>query len=298
MSFDTLGSPAADAEAEPGDAVDEPGPPSVYSVLDQAAPENFRRRFAPPPEPTESLRATAALAPDHWLGMVDPAWQGDGPPPSWALIGRWRSGPTGEIEEWQDNGDYRPSPEALGWPEATDLVDAAVQLASTGYGPAEDVARNLAAAEVAVLVNHDDIPLTAAAPDGTSVLPIYTSLTHVQAAGRLAYQLVTVADLVERLPEGHLLYVNPTGSVSMLVETEPLLEALATRDQASAANPAELKRDGTSGALADAPAESADHRPQMVHSETTEALGAADIPGVGHGHTIPGMEPEGQAESS
>ncbi|WP_413796802.1 hypothetical protein [Streptomyces iranensis] len=31
------------------------------------------------------------------------------------------------------------SPEALGWPEPEDDVDAAIQLATTRYGPAEDV---------------------------------------------------------------------------------------------------------------------------------------------------------------
>ncbi len=45
----------------------------------------------------------------------------------------------GEIEEWRANEDYRPSPTALGWPEPTDDVDEAVQRASTGYGPVDEV---------------------------------------------------------------------------------------------------------------------------------------------------------------
>lgn len=36
-----------------------------------------------------------------------------------------------------------------------------------------------------------------------------------------------VAALVGRLPKGHRLYVNPTGAVSMLIETDALLDALA-----------------------------------------------------------------------
>jgi hypothetical protein len=179
------------------------------------------------PEPPDDIREAARLAPDHWLAMVDPTWSGDGPPPSWALIGQWRSGPTGEIEEWQDNDGYRPSPRARGWPEPADPVDAAVQLAVTGYGPAEDVPRVLAGAEVAVLVGSDGGPLTAAAPDLTPVLPVYTSQTYTDIAGRLAFRSLPVADLVELLPDGHHLYVNPSGPVSMLVETEPLLAALA-----------------------------------------------------------------------
>ncbi|MGW3984901.1 type VII secretion system-associated protein [Streptomyces mirabilis] len=290
MSSDIPDHLTVDAEVTPGapvplpvDALDEFG--AQYSASEWVNPEGFRHRFAPPPEPAEERHVAAALAPGHWLGMVDPAWRGDGPPPAWALIGRWRSGPTGEVEEWQDNSEYRASPEALGWPAATDPVDAAVQLASTGYGPSEDVTEALVVAEVAVLVSPDGIPLTATALDGTPVLPVYTSLTHVHAAGRLVYQWVAVTDLIERLPEGHLLYANPTGPVSMLIETEPLLAALATLHEASTAQPAKSHED----ALAGAPDESPEPMAQTPQSE------AAHAPEADHPHTIPGMERGGQA---
>ncbi|WSU56314.1 type VII secretion system-associated protein [Streptomyces sp. NBC_01092] len=176
------------------------------------------------------MHEAARLAPDHWIGMVDPAWRGNGAPPKWALVGWWRSGSTGEIEQWQENKDYRPSPQALGWPEPTDPVDAAVQLASTRYGPAEDVPRRLAVAEVAFLVESDGTPVCGTAPDHTPVLPVYTAPDHIKAVGRLLFEVRPVADLVELLPLGHQLYVNPTGAVSMLVETESLLSELDSRD--------------------------------------------------------------------
>ncbi|MEK8171950.1 hypothetical protein NKH77_29005 [Streptomyces sp. M19] len=46
----------------------------------------------------------------HWIGDTD-----DEPPPVWAVLGRWRSDAHGEIVEWEENPDYRPSPAALGW---------------------------------------------------------------------------------------------------------------------------------------------------------------------------------------
>ncbi|MFJ4153068.1 type VII secretion system-associated protein, partial [Streptomyces galbus] len=95
-----------------------------------------------PPVPPE-VREAARLAPQTLLGVMDPAWAGEGDPPNWALVGQWRSGPDGEIEEWFPNAGYRPSPEAMGWPDPTDAVDHAVQLAATGYGPAQDVPRAL-----------------------------------------------------------------------------------------------------------------------------------------------------------
>lgn len=66
-----------------------------------------------PPVP-EEIREAGRLAPDHWLGMVDPTWQGEGAPPTWALVGQWRSSPEGEIVEWQDNEEYQPLPEGSG----------------------------------------------------------------------------------------------------------------------------------------------------------------------------------------
>ena len=179
------------------------------------------------PEPPPEVIEAARNAPDHWLAMVDLTWSGDGPPPLWALIGQWRSGPTGEIEEWRDNPEYRPSPQMLDWADPADAVDRALQLAATGYGPAEDVPAALAGAQVSVLVTATGSPLAAASPEGTPVIPVYTSPVHLESVGRLLYDRRSVAELVEQLPPGHALYLNPTGPVSMLVETDQLRAALA-----------------------------------------------------------------------
>ncbi|WP_078876963.1 type VII secretion system-associated protein [Streptomyces sp. 150FB] len=178
------------------------------------------------PDVPEDIAAAARLAPDHWLGAVDPAWRGEGPPPEWAVVGEWRSGMDGGVVEWRDNDDYRPSPATLGWPEPTDPVDEAVQLASTGYGPEEDVTRLLASAEVAVLLGPDGGPLAARTPDGSAVVPIFTSESHLLSVGQLASRILPMTDVAGQLPEGHRVYVNPTGPVSMVVDTEALVAAL------------------------------------------------------------------------
>jgi hypothetical protein len=181
-----------------------------------------------PPVP-DSIREAARLAPDHWLGMVDPTWSGEGEPPPWAVVGQWRSSLEGEIVEWRDNEEYRPSPSALGWPEPADDVDAAVQLAATGYGPGEAVTEALAALpEAAVFLTPEGDPLPATAPDGTTrVIPVFTSPGYLHAAGRLAFELMSVRELADRLPADHLLYLNPSAPVSMTVDTDMLREALA-----------------------------------------------------------------------
>ncbi|MGW4203179.1 type VII secretion system-associated protein [Streptomyces sp. NPDC004726] len=174
-----------------------------------------------PPVP-EEIREAARRAPDHWLGMVDPTWTGQGAPPDWAVVGQWRSGVDGEIAEWRPNEEYRPSPRAYDWPAPTDPVDEAVQFAATGYGPGDAVPRALATAEVAMLLGPGRAPLSALSPDEEPVVPVFTSPVHLSAAGRFAYELLPAAQALNRLPEGHLLYLNPSGAVSMTVDSAAL----------------------------------------------------------------------------
>ncbi|MET7287438.1 type VII secretion system-associated protein [Streptomyces sp. NPDC005573] len=179
-----------------------------------------------PPVP-EHIREAARQAPDHWFGMIDPTWSGEGAPPDWAMVGQWRSNLEGEIVEWRDNEEYRPSPKALEWPDPTDPVDAAVQLAATGYGSAEDVTRALATAEVAVFLAPGGGLLSAVAPDDqTPIVPVFTAPDHLHAAGRLSFKPLRIRDLLDQLPEDHLIYLNASGPVSMTVEPQVLRESL------------------------------------------------------------------------
>ncbi|GGS53472.1 type VII secretion system-associated protein [Streptomyces griseoviridis] len=248
-----------------------------------------------PPVPDE-IREAGRLAPDHWLGMVDPTWTGDGEPPEWATVGRWRSGLDGEIEEWQDNPEYRPSPRALGWPEPEDEVDAAVQLAATGYGPGEAVAQALTGREVAVLTGPAGTPVTATTPEGEPVVPLFTSPVFLHTAGRFAFELVRVDDLLPQLPEGHALYLNPSGPVSMALDPQALREAAGAAGAGEAAAPAgadgvpAAHRIATAGSDApgsdapgsDAPAADAPGVPETAEQEARDGRSTA-APGGSQG---------------
>ncbi|WP_245235362.1 type VII secretion system-associated protein [Streptomyces violaceorubidus] len=175
----------------------------------------------------ESILKAAREAPDHWFGMVDPAWRGEGVPPRWAVVGQYRSNAEGEVVKWQYNDDYRPSPDANGWPRPTDPVDEAIQLAVTGYGSEDDVLRLLGEAEVGVMIAPDGAPVEACSPDGTPVVPVFTSEPQLRAGGRYAARTVRVRDLVREVGEDTLVLVNPAGAVSMTVDPEDLLPPTA-----------------------------------------------------------------------
>jgi hypothetical protein len=192
------------------------------------------------PVPPEDFVRAAKAAPNHWLYLTDPTWRGEAPPPEWAVVGQWRSDADGEIVEWVANEDYRPSPGARGWPEPTDDVDRAIQLATTGYGPASDVTAALAGAEVSMLVTADGEPVRASAPDGTAVVPVYTSPRHLHRTGPLGFELVRIADVLGRIPEGHSLCLNSSAAVSMVLAMDGLAAALA-----KAAPPKDADADGS-----------------------------------------------------
>ncbi|WP_210592166.1 type VII secretion system-associated protein [Streptomyces sp. GESEQ-35] len=221
------------------------------------------------PAPPEEFIEAARLAPNHWLYLIDPAWSGDGPPPEWAVVGQWRSDFDGEIVEWQDNEDYRPSPGAMGWPEPTDEVDAAIQLATTGYGPAEDVTSALGRAEVAVLVTAEGDPVRASAPDGTPVIPVYTSPQYLHLAGRLGFEQVKAREFLDRIPEGYSLCLNSSAPVSMVLHTDGLEEAM---DRAEAEPGSEPETAPASGSATGPRTPSVDDWPLTM---STEDIGSA-----------------------
>lgn len=233
----------------------------------------------PPPEVVEAAKGL----PDRWLSVPDPAWSGTGAPPDWAVPGRWRTDATGTVVGWEDNAEYRPSPEALGWPRATDPVESAVQRAVTGYGPAGEVLRLLAASKVAVLIGADGEPAALRSTRGEPVVPVFTSPVYLRAAGTLGARLLPVADVVEGLPEGHSLYVNPTGPAGMIMETESLAEEIAAQERGegrprSTGEPAEpgtpvIRAERVRGAEASVPAAGEDAPEAVGTSVAVEGSG-------------------------
>lgn len=217
--------------AEDDPAIPAPEPLAAEAVPTAGGPAD---PAGPLPEPPPEVVEAARKLPGRWLSVPDAAWSGQGAPPEWAVPGRWRTDSTGAIVAWEDNDRYRPSPAALGWPRATDPVESAVQRAVTGYGPAGEVLRALAASKVAVLIGSDGEPAALRSAQGDPVVPVFTSPAHLRALGSLAARLVPVADVVAGLPAGHSLYVNPTGPAGMIMETEALAEEIAAQERGEA----------------------------------------------------------------
>ncbi|MGY0021402.1 type VII secretion system-associated protein [Streptomyces sp. cg35] len=185
----------------------------------------------------DAVRTAALQAPGHWIGAVDPAWPGDRTPPDWAVVGEWRS-EDGDVREYRANPHYRPSPAVLGWPEPTDPVDAAAQLAATGYGTDDDALAALAQADVTVLRGIDGEPLVAAGADGHPVVMVFSAPAHQLMASTLSHDTLPVSELADSLRGSEaFLAVNAGAAAPLLVPVESLRAAYPSRpgsEQASA----------------------------------------------------------------
>jgi len=65
--------------------------------------------------------------------------------------------------------------------------------------------------------------------DGEPVIPVFTSPSYSRAVGNHDARLVPVPELVEELPDGYSLYVNPSGPAGMIMDTEALVGETVAR---------------------------------------------------------------------
>ncbi|MCS0599785.1 type VII secretion system-associated protein [Streptomyces sp. LP11] len=183
------------------------------------------------PEIPEAVRDAARRAPGHWIGVVDPEWDGRETPPEWAVVGEWQSDESGGVGDYRANPAYRPSARALGWPEPTDPVDAAAQRAATGYGPADAALAALAEAEVTVVRGPDGAPLIAAGREGAPVVLLFTAPAHAFLSETLHHDTLLARELARTLSgSGSLLMVNAGAVAPLLVPSDAVLEAPGTAD--------------------------------------------------------------------
>ncbi|MFE1263280.1 type VII secretion system-associated protein [Streptomyces albogriseolus] len=193
------------------------------------APESSGSGGSAAPAVPEAVREAARRAPGHWIGIVDPEWSEARTPPEWAVLGEWRSDDSGGVGEYRANPAYRPSPRVLGWPEATDPVDAAAQRAATGYGSVDEAVAVLAEAEVTVVRGPDGGPLTAEGTDGAPVVLSFTSEAHAFMSPALRHDTLPARELARSLSgSGTLLMVNAGAAAPLFVPADALLAPART----------------------------------------------------------------------
>ncbi|MER7213583.1 type VII secretion system-associated protein [Streptosporangium sp. NPDC000239] len=174
----------------------------------------------PPPPLTDELRAQARRSPGTWLYAIDPFFDPGGEVPPYGVVGAWRADERGEITgEFRHNPNYRPSPVALGYPEPSDPLDAAVQLSATGYETGERIVPLLREAEVIVAAGPDGGVPVFDTGEGRAVFA-YTAHTHLPGEfpeGATGWQPIRGGDLVALLPVDVGVAINPSGPAGVIL---------------------------------------------------------------------------------
>ncbi|WP_107488837.1 type VII secretion system-associated protein [Streptomyces subrutilus] len=173
---------------------------------------------------TESMRAEAAKNPGSWVYAIDPFVDSHGRVPPYAIVGAWKVDDEGVItDEFKGNSKYRPSPRAMGMPEPTDAVDAAIQLAVTGYGPEAAICQVLAKSSV-FLLPESLVGLGGhlAVAGGKRVLEVFTDARHAPGTAPELRKMDALR-LAASLPIDTHLKLNPGGFVSVEVPVADLL---------------------------------------------------------------------------
>lgn len=174
------------------------------------------------PDPPEDIVKAARLAPDMYFYIPDPSWSGEGVPPDWAVIGRWRSGPDGEVLGWQENDAYVPSPEALGWGEPHDPVDRAAQYAVTGYGKVTELMELLEEGVFWVPLDEEGRAVREKGDDGRPLIPFLTAPRPPKE--ELPSVRMALPDLMQTLEDNEgLMYISGTAPITVAIGPEALV---------------------------------------------------------------------------
>ena len=179
------------------------------------------------PEITPEMRANARANPNSWLYVIDEAFDPGGRVPPWAVVGAYPVNAAGDIvEDFHPNDRYRPSPQALGFPEPGDELERMLQLVRTRHRPKEDLPSVVldATLHIYALAPTQRTAIGFHDADGRVLVPAYTSKSLVPKEWPNS-RPVTGRDLYELLG-GHAIAINPDDIVTAIVPEEELARAL------------------------------------------------------------------------
>lgn len=194
----------------------------------------------PVPVTPEMLRQAKRATPGQWIYSVDPQFDPDDGCPPWAIRGGYQVAPGGVIDTstWIPNINYRPGPRTRGWPEPTNDLEKALELAACGHGPEWDLLTALLDAEVIVPTAQDDPGSLSIATGvgGRPVIVIYTSRPRLTNQVR-SYQILPFTAITAALG-GVKVKINPGSPPSVVIPGEEIVDLLRRR-QAGAGSKSE-----------------------------------------------------------
>jgi hypothetical protein len=161
-----------------------------------------------------------------WAVLLDPGWQpasaGETPPIE-ALVGGWPLDKDGNPGRFQPNPEYIPADES----SPTDPADAVMHLIVEGKADVVALVDTLRESIVEVAVDEEGYPLVGPAPDDVPCVAVITSEPHRERVGAEHWVKVTIEELLEGLPPGTDVLLNPAGPASTRLIAQVLRDSIA-----------------------------------------------------------------------
>lgn len=172
---------------------------------------------------------SSALPPDNrmtsenWLVMVDPNWvrSGDQAPPTHVIVGAW------PLDEDDQPGPFQPNPEFVpsGPGTPTDPIDAVLRRIGQGQQVVDQLIPAVQNTVVEIAVDENTHPLIAPAPDGVPCIAIATAPLHKAHIRAQLWYPLPGDNLIDIVPDGVDILLNPDGPASMRLATQALRDA-------------------------------------------------------------------------
>ncbi|MFI6448316.1 type VII secretion system-associated protein, partial [Kitasatospora sp. NPDC050543] len=170
-------------------------------------------------------RAEAKRRRGGWIYSIDPAFDPAGEVPGWGIIGGWQVDHHGALVRFWHNPNYRPSPQARGWPPPQNPLENALYGAASGYGGEEELLTALRDAQLLLFAQPGAANLyTLPGSDGRDVLEACTSPQYVPRHWP-GHILLTGQQLAE-MTVGLDLRLNPGSRVSVTLPLDDLQQSL------------------------------------------------------------------------
>lgn len=180
------------------------------------------------PPITDDMRRTARSQQGGWLYVVDPSFDPDGAVPPEGIVGAYPVDEAGRLGgEFASNPRYQPTPQALRLPEPTDEVDALAQRVATGWAPQSDFVAELARSSLWLMARPASEVFVVDEGAGRRSVWVFTHRSHAErrVPGEELREL-TPEEIVEAVPRGVDLVVNPGGAASVRIPF-PAFESVA-----------------------------------------------------------------------
>ena len=170
------------------------------------------------PPITDALRAEARSNPGAWVYAVDPGFGGAANVPPEGIVGAWQSDEHGELRnEFTPNPRYLPTPQARGWVQPATALERTLQRVLSGYARDEQLAREFVSAEVFIFSRPEGGIFLAPAQDGGQLVYTFTDGVKAAASGNAEHSSILGSQLIDALPEGVRIALNPGHEQSAII---------------------------------------------------------------------------------